>query len=249
MGGGGGVPVTVWPPLWCSQFLSGEPAGEFVRGLDHGNGVELLEAFGESVLEAPQTAGLKFLVRRVEVSVVYRPRQVAGYLQRPFNERLVNKEAGGNVGELGVLPAGDVLNHGVEVALHLVHAVSESQEQFKVFSVLLHDGGKISPETQVVADQDFVADGDSQREGLVVAVADAEGEAYAVAGGFQFHCAKELHTVFGNGVLVFNYANMPEAEGFNQGVDHFVVRHNLVGQSGIRVGYECQLLPANRSCL
>jgi hypothetical protein len=42
---------------------------------------------------------------------------------------------------------------------------------------------------------------------------------------------------------------VPEAESFNECVDNLVVRHNLVGERGLRIGYECQFLPANRSCL
>ena len=86
------------------------------------DGLQFLEGGCESVRQAPQGAGLEFIVLRVEVQGMNPAVEVVRDLQFRLDEGSVDDELRRGVGELGVAPAVNLLHHRPEVALHLVYA-------------------------------------------------------------------------------------------------------------------------------
>ena len=74
------------------------------------------------------------------------------------------------------------------------------------------------------------------------AVADADGEPAAGHAGVEVEHAEHLHAVFADGVFLFDHADVPEPQGFNQGLDDFGVRHGPVSGRAERCGNGGQLL-------
>jgi hypothetical protein len=67
---------------------------------------------------------------------VYSPRQVFGYFEFAFDERLVDDHFRGDIREFTSLPRLDPLAHGFEIPLHSVDAYGNATDQRKRLLVL-----------------------------------------------------------------------------------------------------------------
>ena len=164
-------------------------------------------------------------------------RQVLRHLQLGFDERPVDDQLCRDVGELRLPPQFDLLAHAVEIPLHLVHADRQRVLQREVLGVLGEHRLKVAGERHILADEHPVAYGHGQAHGFVVGVPDADGKPATVHAGVEVEHAEHLHAVFGDGVFLLDHADVPEAEGFDQGFDDFVVRNWPVGCGTGRCGY------------
>ena len=82
----------------------------------------------------------------------------------------------------------------------------------------------------------------AQAHAFVVAVADADGKPATLHAGVEVEDAEHLHAVLGNGKLVLDDVNVPEAESFNQGLNDFAVRYRPVCGCAHWCGNERELL-------
>ena len=64
---------------------------------------------------------------------------------------------------------------------------------------------------------------------LIVAVSQSDREPAALKSVGQVHHPEHLHPVRRNGVFLPDYANLPEAESFDQLLNHLDVRDRFVG--------------------
>jgi hypothetical protein len=116
-----------WEVLGCKRFSGRYTATPWRNpaslpvDLYWGMGSSSLKA-AVKALERLQGARSELLVLRIEIQVVNRPGQVPGNLQFPFDERPVDEELGGGVGELGAAPELHSFPHGFEFPLHVLHA-------------------------------------------------------------------------------------------------------------------------------
>jgi len=97
---------------------------------------EFLERARKRVREAPHCPRLELGVPRVEVEAVDRAVEVVRDVDLRLYERAVDDELRRGVGELALAPAVDLLHHGLEVPLHLVHADADGLDQVEVLAVL-----------------------------------------------------------------------------------------------------------------
>jgi hypothetical protein len=93
------------------------------------NGIQFFEGGRERVGQTPDRARAKFLVLRLEVEIMHRPRKVFGSFQFAFDERLINNYFGGDIREFRSLPQLHLLSHGVKIALHPVDAYRDAIDQ------------------------------------------------------------------------------------------------------------------------
>jgi hypothetical protein len=75
-----------------------------------------------------------------------------------------------------------------------------------------------------------------------VRVAYADGKPATIHAGVEFNDPEHLHAVFGDGVLLGNDADVPEAQGFDQGLDDFGVKDGPVSGRAQWCGNGGQLL-------
>src|SRR6266404_5748223 len=87
-----------------------------------------------------------------------------------LDERLIDHQAGGIIGEAVLLPNVDLLFHRLEMPLHPADTDVDHLLGIEMGRVLARDGREVAVKRQVVADEDLVADGQAQRERLVMAV-------------------------------------------------------------------------------
>src|SRR6266699_3921330 len=109
--------------------------GQLSRSPELRDGLQFLEYAGESIRQAPQGARLEGVKLRIEIEVMDRPGEVPRHLQFRLDERPVYDQPSGRVGQLTLLPELHALDHGLKVALHLIHAVGKGLQQVEVLAV------------------------------------------------------------------------------------------------------------------
>ena len=73
-------------------------------------------------------------------------------------------------------------------------------------------------------------------------VSDADCETAAGKGRFDLHDSEHLHAITGDCVFLVVDSNVPEAQSFNKGSDHFMVGNHFVRCSGLGRGHKSKLL-------
>ena len=119
-----------------------EIARQFGGGFKLGHGVEFLEGGGKRIGKAPERAGLKLFVLRLEVQIMDAPGEMFGNIEFAFDEGFVDEEFGGDVGEFVLAPGVDLVLHRFEVALHAVDADGDGIDEGEGFGMFGENGGK-----------------------------------------------------------------------------------------------------------
>jgi hypothetical protein len=88
---------------------------------------------------------------------------------------------------------------------------------------------EIAAECHVGADEDAQACGESQTNGFVVGVSNADREAAPLHLGFEIEHAKHLRAVRGYSIFLLYNSNVAKAQGFDQGLNDRVMWHRFVG--------------------
>jgi hypothetical protein len=120
--------------------ISGELIGvfSFAPVLIHAKRYDEAELLG---IQATTDGGrLKLFVFRIEVEVVDHGGEMLGRLPVAFDEGAVDDQIGGGVGKLLLPPLLGLPPHGLEVALHAVHADGESVMQREFLECLASTG-------------------------------------------------------------------------------------------------------------
>lgn len=88
---------------------------------------------------------------------------------------------------------------------------------------------EIAAECHIGADEDAQACGESQTNGFVVRVSNADREAAPLHLGFQIEHTKHFRAIRRYSVFLLDDSNVAKAQGFDQGLDDCVMRHRFVG--------------------
>ena len=116
-----------------------EKAAQLGRCLELRHWIELLEGAGEGVRQAPHGPGREFRVLRLEVQPVDIGQQAFGRFQLAVNERRVQDQPCGIVGDLRLPPQFNLALQGLEIPLNSVHAYRERINQVEALGVLGQD--------------------------------------------------------------------------------------------------------------
>ena len=103
-----------------------------------------------------------------------------------------------------------------EIPLHSVNTDGETVFQQEVLGVLRQYRRVLSVEGEIFADENSQPDSTTQPEGFVMAVPQPNSKSAALEPGSEIHDAEYAHAIGGRRVFLSDYANLPEAEGFNQ---------------------------------
>jgi hypothetical protein len=177
------------------SFQCGEEFAELGCGLELRDRLQVLERGRESIVEAPDRTGSELLVLGVEVEFVNPPGEMPRCVEIALNECFVDDELRIAIRELGLSPSLDVGAHGFEVPLHPVNADCEGVGDDEVLRVLVEDGGEVAVESEIIADENSEADGHGKPHGLIVRIADAEGESASFETVVEFEDSEEFHAV------------------------------------------------------
>jgi hypothetical protein len=112
-----------------------EKAAQLGRGFELRHRVELLEGAGEGVRQAPHGPRREFRVLGFEIQPVDFGEQAPGCLQSSVNERGVEDQLRGIVGDLRP-PQFDLALQRLEVPLNSVHANRERTNEIEALGVL-----------------------------------------------------------------------------------------------------------------
>ena len=106
------------------------------------NRIQFLECRCERIREAPYSSGLELLVLRIEVKLVYPPRQVPWNVQVTFNERSVDRQLYYLCRQLLFSPNLNLLTHRFKVPLHSIYTNGKCIFKGQVLRVLRQNGAK-----------------------------------------------------------------------------------------------------------
>ena len=98
--------------------------------------VQFLERRRERVGETPDRPWPEILILRFEVQVMQGPGQVLWRFQLALYESFVDDYLGSQIRQFGLLPDFDLLAHGLEIALHSIHADGYAVNQRERLRVL-----------------------------------------------------------------------------------------------------------------
>ena len=243
---------------WHSPFVVGleiaggagfEVARQFGGGFKLGHGVEFFEGGSKRIRKAPEGARLKLWILRLEIEIMHAAGKMFGNFEFAFDEGFVDEEFGGDVGQFVLAPGGDLALHGFEVALHAVNADGDGIEEGEGFGMFGENGGEVSLEGHIGANEDAIAASEGQAHRLVVRISQADGEAAAVDFGFEVKDAEHFHAVGGDGVFVVDGADVAEAESFDESLYDFVMRYRMVSGRGSGCGHQGEFFAADGACL
>ena len=99
--------------------------------------VQFLERRRERIRETPDRPRAELLVPWLEVQIVHSPREMFWRLEFALNERLVDRDLGGNVCQFELLPRLHLIPHRLEIPLHAIHAdrdAIDERKRLRVFS-------------------------------------------------------------------------------------------------------------------
>ena len=152
-------------------------------------------------------------MHRLEVIPMHCDHKARWRLQLSVNEGTIDDELCRYVRDLRFLPLLHLPLHGLEVPLHPVHTDAKTVLQWEVLRMLRQHWREVSVEHHVFADSDSQACGNGEPEGLVVTVANSDREAAAFKSHLSIQNSKHLHAIARHGVLVFEDADVSEAQG------------------------------------
>ena len=226
-----------------------EVVRQFGGGFKLGHGVEFFEGGSKRIRKAPERARLKLWILRLEIEIMHAAGKMFGNFEFAFDEGFVDEEFGGDVGQFVLAPGGDLALHGFEVALHAVHADGDGIEEGEGFGMFGENGGEVSLEGHIGANEDAIAASEGQAHRLVVRISQADGEAAAVDFGFEVKDAEHFHAVGGDGVFVVDGADVAEAESFDESLYDLVMGYRMVSGGGSGCGHQGEFFAADGACL
>jgi hypothetical protein len=124
-------------PWLCWQLC--EKAAQLGCCLKLRDRIELLEGAGEGIREAPHGPGREFRVLRLEIEAVDLGQQASWRFQLAVDERRVQDQPCGIVGDLRLPPQFNLALQGLEIPLDSVHAYRERINQVEAPGVLGQD--------------------------------------------------------------------------------------------------------------
>ena len=109
------------------------------RGLELRDRVELLEGAGEGIRQTPHRASREFLILRLKVQPVDLGQQTSWRFQGAIDERRVQDQPCGIVGDLRLPPQFNLALQWLEVPLDSVHSDGKGINQIEALAVLGQD--------------------------------------------------------------------------------------------------------------
>ncbi len=155
--------------------------------------------------------------------------QASWRFQLAVDERGVQDQPCGIVGDLGIPPQFNLALQELEIPLDSVHANRERINEVEALGMLGKDRREIAAEGHVGAYENPQACGQAETERLVMGVANADREAASLHLGLQIENSKNLHAIVGSGIFFVHHGDVAKAQGFNQRLNDLVMRDRPVG--------------------
>jgi hypothetical protein len=99
---------------------------------------------------------------------------------------------------------------------------------------------KVATESKVLANKHADSNRAAEPEGLVMAIAQADGKAASIKAGFKIEYSEHSHSILRHCEFFANHTDMPEAQAFNERLHNVMVWDRLVGSGCGRRGNACQ---------